>query len=141
MGKVIGETRAAVFGLAVSVVVVARRDDVGNLAVEPCNACEAASHISRLVWLSILRFRTMFSFLFDHIARAEHGLDVEVGRRCRDPRRAEVEQRLVDVVFGIALRVAQQDHGERIGISELLTVGAVLRLSGEGDERRHAAEK
>ena len=79
--------------------------------------------------------------LFDQIARAEHGLDVEVVDVVGDPRRAEVEQRLVDVVFGIALRVAQQDHGERIGIGEFLTVGAVLRLSGEGDERRHAAEK
>ena len=79
--------------------------------------------------------------LFDQIARAEHGLDVEVVDVVGDPRRAEVEQRLVDVVFGIALRVAQQDHGKRIGIGEFLTVGAVLRLSGEGDERRHAAEK
>ena len=140
-GEVIGETRAAVFGLAVSVVVVARRDDVGDLAVEPCQCVRGRLPHLAAGLVEHLAVQNDVFVLFDQIARAEHGLDVEVVDVVGDPRRAEVEQRLVDVVFGIALRVAQQDHGKRIGIGEFLTVGAVLRLSGEGDERRHAAEK
>ena len=69
--------------------------------------------------------------LLHEVARAQHRLDVKVVDVVGTPCRGKFENGLVDVVFHVALGVAQQNHGEGVGIGELLSVSPVLRCRGK----------
>ena len=112
----------------VSVLVVACSDDVGNLAVEPFEAmARPLPHLSAGL-VEHIPIHDEVLVLLNKIARKEHGLDVEVLDVVGNPSRRELEKRLVDVVFRVALRVSEYNESERLRIVELLPVGSVLSI-------------
>ena len=138
--EVVGEARQAVLRLGVSVVVVARRDDVGDLAVEPCQCVRGRLPHLAAGLVEHLAVQNDVFVLFDQIARAEHGLDVEVVDVVGDPRRHQAGDGLAGLVLGISLQVGDHHDAPRFGILQRGLPVFLLRRSGQapqhGGQRR-----
>ena len=112
--------------MAVAVFVVSGGDDVGHNVVEarerprcrfPHFARGLVEHVAVADYVVVL---------LNDVACAEHGLDVQVVDIVGDPCGLQLEKGLVNVVFRVALRVAEQNHRKRIGVVKMLLVGAML---------------
>ena len=128
-GEVFGKTGAAVFRAAVAVVVVSRRDDVGNFVVQALKrARNRFPHLARRLVGHAAHGHGVVVRLYK-VARNEHCLYLEIFYVVGRPGCGEFEDRLVDVVFYIRLRVAHEYHRERFGVFEAESFGAFLRGS------------
>ena len=135
--EVVGEARQAVLRLGVSVVVVARADDVGQLVVEPLEGARRGPPLlgAGLVGLAEGQRDGCF-ILFDQIARAERREDAQRVDLAGDPCRLQLEQRLVGGELGVALRVGNDDDREGIRVAQAGAQGVVLGL-----QRQRAGEQ
>ena len=135
-----------VFRVLESVVVVPSADDVGDLSVYPADPVRYGFPHLPAALVQHAAVQGVVVVLLHHIAREEDGLDVQGADIIGHPCHAEVEQRLVEVVFDVTLWVAEEDEGGSARLAQVLRIGPVLgvrqvcpcgRKKAQGGHRRH----
>ena len=118
----------------VSIFMIPWRNDVRHLAIKTLHAVR--SPFPHLLTSLIQHFTVADDVLvlLYQIASEKHGLDIQVVDVICAPDRAELEQRLIDVIFCVALRIPHEDHGKRFRVSQVLLIGTILRICGNGNK-------
>ena len=145
-GKIVRQVGVRVFRVLESVVVVPSADDVGDLSVYPADPVRYGFPHLPAALVQHAAVQGVVVVLLHHIAREEDGLDVQGADIIGHPCHAEVEKRLVEVVFDVALWVAEEDEGGSARLAQPLRIGPVLgvrqarpsgREKAQGGHRRH----
>ena len=141
IGVVLGVMRERLVAPHIAVFVIAAGNDVVHASVQTLQtmAGPLPHLLTRLVEHIAVAHNILV--LLDEVAREQYGLDVEVVHIVGNPRRTEFVERLVNVVLGVPLRVAEDDESKGLWVVELLGVSSVLRLCQEAREAEQGCRK
>ena len=89
---------------------VSARNNVRYLPVEAFESTRASLPHLAAGLIEHLAITHDVLVLLHNVAGAKHSLNFQMVNIIGNPRRTEFEQRLVDVILDIALRVAKQNH-------------------------------
>ena len=102
------------------------RDDIGHLPIQPIERTgNRLPHLPAGL-VQHLAVTNDILVLLHQVARAKHRLDMQLIDVVGDPSRAQIEQRLIDVILDIPLGISQKNHRKRLRIRQLLAIRPVL---------------
>ena len=133
-GEIFREMSEAFVAPDVSIFMIAWRNDIRHLAIKTLHAVR--SPFPHLLTCLIQHFTIADDVLvlLYQIAGEKYGFDIQVVDVICAPDRAKLEQRLIDVIFSVALRIPHEDHGKRSRVSQVLLIGTILGICGNGNK-------